>query len=447
MTLIKREISWIDKLDRNIIPYVEYPGYDNRYPAVNGLGIEEYKVKELRSVSKQLYRIFSKVTRVFQKCPEDFMKKMDIPEKLIPYLNIPNYMNLPSFLSRFDFVLDENHNFKMVEINADTPCAIPEAYYGNGVFCKETGLGDVNDGCYNNLVSYMFKVFNKTYDLYIDLHTGKFSNRTPYVFSCFDDYIEDKGNTMFLMDAMQKAISFNNIPGDLIEFVSFYDLKVDDFDGSIILPDGRRANALYRLHPLEILIDEVSDDGDELGDLLLRGYQNEEFTMFNPPESIIMQCKGFQALVWYLNNSEEGKKIFTEEESKCIEQYMLPSYFETDFNEFDAIRKGEQEWIVKPIWGREGSGIKVIDSNKNILFTKEIDADDEIVQRTPNINLYQKYIRQPLLNCKVDDPELRSGTYTFSCFMLGNKSDALYARVSYDPIAGTEAYWVPLYYL
>ena len=29
--------DWIDKLDRKIFPFVEYPGYEARYPAIEGL--------------------------------------------------------------------------------------------------------------------------------------------------------------------------------------------------------------------------------------------------------------------------------------------------------------------------------------------------------------------------------------------------------------------------
>ena len=45
------------------------------------------------------------------------LDKMEIPQKLKPYLNIPNVLNLPTWLSRFDYVFDKDYNLKMVEIN------------------------------------------------------------------------------------------------------------------------------------------------------------------------------------------------------------------------------------------------------------------------------------------------------------------------------------------
>lgn len=59
---------------------------------------------------------------------------MEIPEKLWPYLGIWNPLGLPTWLSRFDFVYDDRHKLHMVEINSDTPCAVIEAFYGNGVY-------------------------------------------------------------------------------------------------------------------------------------------------------------------------------------------------------------------------------------------------------------------------------------------------------------------------
>ena len=111
--------SYIDNLDRSVFPFVEYPNYSNRYPTLTPYYVDKNFVQHIRAVSEKLFSIFEKTVQVFQKCPYSFMKQMDIPEKLIPYLNIPNVLNLPTWFSRFDFVFDRNMNIKMVEINAD----------------------------------------------------------------------------------------------------------------------------------------------------------------------------------------------------------------------------------------------------------------------------------------------------------------------------------------
>ena len=433
--------DWRTEIDRKVIPYVEYPGYENKYPTISGLSLSQNVIDEIRDTSAKLYKIFAKVTHVFQKCPENFMEKMDIPKELIPYMNISNPLGIPTFLSRFDYVISED-GIHMVEINADTPCAIPEAYYGNEVFSQfyDCESSDPNYASPHNLEEFLKDLFLKIYNIQIDIKNGTINTDHPFVFACFDDYIEDKGNTLFLMNAMKHAVRDIAKEG-MIEFVSFYDLKVD-IDGSIVIPDGRTAAAIYRLHPMELLIDEVADDGDKLGKMFMDGYKAGKFKMFNPPESIIMQCKGFQALVWALHKVEKDN-IFTDEENCVIEEYMLPTYFEQDAK-LDPSNK-EKRWIKKPIWGREGNGITVVDNNNNLILVKDLDAPEEVVQREPKTCIYQEFVDQVRFQTETDDPDMKDGYFTLSCFMLGSTPDALYARVSPEQIAGTEAYWSPIF--
>ena len=182
----------------------------------------------------------------------------------------------------------------MVEINADTPCAEIEAYYANGVAARYFGKENPNAFEMNGLRSFLLDVYLRC--------CGHMSSRQleehPILFSCFHDYIEDLGTTGFLRNAMKEAV-----PDDVrshILFESFYNLAVME-DGSLALPDGRTVSFLYRMHPMEILIEEKADqDGSSLGELMMKGYRNGRFHMMNPPESIIMQSKGFQALLYAL---------------------------------------------------------------------------------------------------------------------------------------------------
>ena len=46
---------------------------------------------------------------------------MDMPENLIPYLHRGNPLGLPTWLSRFDFVLDDRRQLRMVRDSGYTP--------------------------------------------------------------------------------------------------------------------------------------------------------------------------------------------------------------------------------------------------------------------------------------------------------------------------------------
>lgn len=429
--------DWRDLLNREIFPFVEYEGYDDKYPTKNIELIQPELAEELRYVSRVLFGAFQRAVAVCQKCGDNFLEDLEIPLQLIPYLQKDNPLHLASWLSRFDYVLDKQGNFHMVEINADTPCAVVEAYYGNMVACTHFGVEDPNYGEYDKLCNWLNEIFLAS-EPGVSISTGRFHRRHPFLFSCFHDYQEDYATTKFLMNAMKKNALATEVD-DAITFVSFYDLAVWR-DGSILLPDGRTANAIYRLHPLEILIEERTPEGETLGKDFMDGYLHDKFMMFNPPEAIIMQSKAFQALVWALNNQPAGTaQVFTAEESAVISRYMLPSYFARDFDQ-RSIAAGSS-WIKKPIWGREGAGIEVLDRD-GVRFGKNVDTED-IVRRDSRDSMYQLFVDQQPYEADTDSGRL-TGYKTLSCFMLGKNPSALYARFSPDQIAGTEAYWLPL---
>ena len=429
--------DWRNLLDRQIFPFVEYEGYADKYPTKNIEIISREQAAELRYISRILFGAFQRAVSVCQKCGDNFLADLEIPPELIPYLHKDNPLHLASWLSRFDYVLDKQGNLHMVEINADTPCAVIEAYYGNMTACTHFGVEDPNYGEYDKLCSWLNEIFLAS-EPGVSISTGRFHRRHPFLFSCFHDYQEDYATTKFLMNAMKKN-TLATEADDAITFVSFYDLAVLP-DGSILLPDGRTANAIYRLHPLEILIEERTPEGDTLGKDFMDGYLHGRFMMFNPPEAIIMQSKAFQALVWALNNQPAGvTPVFSAEESEIIDRYMLPSYFARDFvQEKIAPDTG---WIKKPIWGREGAGIEVLDKN-GVRFGKDVDTEN-IVRRDSRDFLYQRFVEQQSYEADTDSGR-QAGYKTLSCFMLGKNPSALYARFSPDQIAGTEAYWLPL---
>ena len=151
--------GYIDQLDPEIFPFVSYEGYADRYPAQTVLKLPGSFYQELREASRALFHIFTKASQVFQKCPDKFMALMDMPEKLRPFLDVPNKMDCPTYLSRFDFVLDKNGQFKCVELNADTPCAVVEAFYANKIACNAYSENDPNSESYRELLDWLKKIF------------------------------------------------------------------------------------------------------------------------------------------------------------------------------------------------------------------------------------------------------------------------------------------------
>lgn len=425
--------SYIDQLDRKVFTFIDYEGYDDRYPALSTQAFPRAFYEEIRQVSRGLFGIFCKATQVFQAGPDGFAGQMDMPQELIPYLHKANILGLPTWLSRFDYVLDRDGHLKMVELNADTPCFLIESYYANGVAAGFVGKSDPNEGLRDDLRAYLGGI----HDVVMTMASkGRIESagsilEQPFVFACFDDYIEDAATTRFLMEEMKAAR-----PHMDARFLSLYDMAIDP--GGIPLDDGAYAVGLYRLHPMELLIDETTPDGEPLGHYFLDLYQEGKFALFNPPEAIIMQNKSFMALVYALYLTD---RFFTLQERKLIEDYLVPSYFENDFS---ALADGS--YIQKEIWGREGRHVKVMEKRNGeaqLHLEKEVDNYDDIVCRDSNRLMYQDFIQQKVFRHRVDSGT-KDGYLTLSCCMLGGKPSAVGCRFSPEKIAGTEAYFVPL---
>lgn len=324
--------SYIDELDRNIFNFVEYEGYDDRYPSLSMQAFSSDFYDEIRHASRRLFQIFCKAAKVFQMAPDDFARNMDMPDNLIPYLHKSNALGLPTWLSRFDFVLDVNGNLRMVELNADTPCFLIESYYANEVAANYVGRKHPNKACREELRIFLKRMYNAVLsakygrDVYESMiANGGCPSKEAFVFSCFHDYFEDYGTTQFLMNELKSAC-----PEADTRFISFYDMKIDD--KGIPLADGSHATLLYRLHPMELLIDERTPDDEPLGEMFLDLYEENTFALFNPPESIILQNKSFMSLVYALYLTDQ---FFTKPDRDIIEQYLAPSYFENDFSALD----------------------------------------------------------------------------------------------------------------
>lgn len=429
--------SYIDELDRSIFNFVEYEGYDDRYPSLSMQSFPPEFYDELRHASRRLFQIFCKAAKVFQMAPDNFARDMDMPENLIPYLHKSNALGLPTWLSRFDFVLDTSGGLRMVELNADTPCFLIESYYANEIAANFVGRDNPNKESREELRLFLKRMYNAVIASkygkaqYENLLRNGGLPKEPFVFSCFHDYFEDYGTTQFLMKELKAAC-----PNADTRFLSFYDLKIDD-DG-IPLEDGQHATALYRLHPMELLIDELTPDDEPLGEMFLDLYEDNKFALFNPPEAIILQNKSFMSLVYALYLTEQ---FYSKPDRDIIERYLTPSYFESDFSSL-----ADGNYIQKEIWGREGRHIQVVQKQGDeaiLQMEKLVDNYDDIVCRDSKKIMYQDFIKQKHFTHTVDGGT-KEGFLTLSCFMLGDQASAVGCRFSPEEIAGTEAYYVPL---
>ena len=123
--------TWLDNIDLEIMPYVDNAEWVNRYPTLSALIMSEEKKQDLQEISSGLVAALSRLVEMLRsksaKMPFDLFNMTD---KLTPFIEEDNSQCV-SYITRLDFVKDLQGVYKLVEVNADTPCAMPETFYAN----------------------------------------------------------------------------------------------------------------------------------------------------------------------------------------------------------------------------------------------------------------------------------------------------------------------------
>lgn len=379
--------NWVDDIDRDIIPYIKEPEWKCSYPTKTAISISKEEKEIVEHQARVIFNAMNKTVKCVRNLPE-FEKFNFIASKF----------DCTAHLARMDFVKDVFNNFKLVEINADTPCAIPESFYGNFIYTKDEESKQYING-------ELAQVFAR-------LSTN---NDDFFVFAANKEYQEDWYNAKYLHENLKRYF-----PELKSELVSLSDLEI--FDDGVYF-SGKKIDILYRLHPVEMLMEDVSDDGYPVGRKLIELHNEGKVVLVNSPEAIIMQDKRLFAI---MTNFDNRFGFYTREELLAIYR-MIP------LTSTDKRLNLSEKVIAKPIYGREGYGISVF--NKFEAHTIE-DKDEEYI--------YQSFIEQPTVEAETVEGDKLTGYVTYSVFLLNGEPTAWYARFSPKEICDEEALWIPI---
>lgn len=379
--------NWVNDIDRDIIPYIKEPEWKYSYPTKTAISISKEEKEIVEHQARVIFNAMNKTVKCVRNLPE-FEKFNFIASKF----------DCTAHLARMDFVKDIYNNFKLVEINADTPCAIPETFYGNFIYTKDEESKQYING-------ELAQVFAR-------LSTN---NDDFFVFAANKEYQEDWYNAKYLHENLKRYF-----PELKSELASLKDLEV--FDDGVYL-SGKKIDFLYRLHPVEMLMEDVSEDGYPVGKKLIELHNEGKVVLVNSPEAIIMQDKRLFAIMTDFDNRFG---FYTKEERKAT-ILMMP------YTTTDKQQKISDKVIVKPIYGREGLGITIIDDYNS---TKIDNSHDEYI--------YQEFIEQPTVEAETVEGDKLTGYVTYSVFLLNGEPTAWYARFSPKEICDEEALWIPI---
>lgn len=418
--------TWLDNIDLEIMPYVDNAEWVNRYPTLSALIMSEEKKQDLQEISSGLVAALSRLVEMLRsksaKMPFDLFNMTD---KLTPFIEEDNSQCV-SYITRLDFVKDLQGVYKLVEVNADTPCAMPETFYANKLaeayFAKMHNLDLVARSSGEELAEPFLAL----------LRQEKYCNREQVriAFAADAAYDEDWANAKFVFNKVREVLRKQNMPMVVsCRLVSLDKLIVQD--NGVYIPNEvfkkeYKVDILYRLHPLELLMDDESDDGFPVGLKLMELANWGEVDFVNPIKSIVLQNKALLALAWYLY---QHHLFWNAEEEILLGKHLAPTYLDSN-----ALRG--QRYIKKPIFGREGAGIAIVEPNGLASYEAEDDCEDCDL-------IYQQFIASADVEQEADNGTV-NGKYTYSCFVINGKASETFVRLEPGEITGIDAYFVPV---
>lgn len=408
-------------MDEKIIPYIDAPDYETRYPVLSPLYISKSEKEKIQYIAREVCAVMAKLA-------EDVRSKgnvmpidiINMTPKLTPFI-LDDDSKYVTNIARLDFVKDKNGIYKVVEINADTPCAMPEAFYGNAVAQKYFAVSE-DDGFDAELIEPFTELLKTTLK-------GKINfSGVNITLAANDAYAEDWANMMYLKNALEDYIKAHF---DEYEFVNVRAARLIDLvvkDDGVYHNDGSgeyKIDVLYRLHPLELLMDDESDDGYPVGLKLMDLANMHKVIMVNPVKAILMQNKAMMAIAHYL----AGSTGYFDDAAK---QIVRTNIAETSM---DAKEFAGRKFLKKPIFGREGCNISIIEPDGT--FSYEAEEADGCA------DIYQEFIDSDLVSVETDAGRWE-GKFTYSCFVINGRPSKLFVRFSPYDITGIEALFVPV---
>jgi glutathionylspermidine synthase len=382
--------------------------YGEEYALATCHRISEEQRRELAEATRLLGGVFQKAVLVLQQGGDALLRELGIPPEAWGAVRVVVDPGLPTVVGRFDFAPTAK-GLKMLELNADTPTGIVEAFYANGKVCEAFGLDDPNRGM-QEAIGRAFRGIADTY------------RRLGYpvenvFFSALDWHEEDAGTTRYLL--RQSGLAGRFVP---LADLRVYEDRLQAWTGEELVP----VDLLYRLHALEKLAEDRDEDGYPTGAHVLDLIARKKLAIINPPSAFLAQTKALQAILW---NLQESGEFFDEAERDVIRTYMLPTYLENRFT-------GRRAYVKKPIFGREGGAVTLFD------------AEGRVIERDRELEYWdQPMVYQELVELEMVETETLRGPFRghllWGSFWLGGEASAIVARVG-GRITGNLSCFLPV---
>lgn len=335
--------------------------------------LSEAEVDELEATTERLYGMCLEAAKHLA---SGAMGPIGLPEWVFPHLRVSLEAEPPSVYARFDLRYDGLGPAKMLEINGDTPTGLLEASVVQWHWARE-----VMPSCdqWNSIHERLVATWRAQRD-----RLG--SRVVHFAHHGGQDTTEEWMTVAYLRDTADQA--GYDTRGITIEEIAW------DFGHRRFLdPTGTRIDTCFKLYPWEDML------ADEFGRYAL---EQGHTAWVEPLWKVLLSTKALLAALWYLYPGHDN---------------LLPTFLD-----------GPQylsSYVVKPFFGREGEGIRVVVPDRSY--------EPPAAPRVPTA-AYQQWAELPVYD----------GNYAvLGTWVVGGRAAGLGVRESDGPITDGRARFVP----
>jgi glutathionylspermidine synthase len=322
--------------------------------------------------------------------------------------NSLNFLDTNLSIMRLSFVVDQNKQPRLIEINSQTPSFFWECH---------DGLQDCYSISDSSTLSYkntLIKYLQNQIDL-INIKLNRVTKPRVGLVCC------DHPDDLFQMQYIQTLLDSTN-SASYSEVLTIQQLDISSKNTAFSTVSNKEFDALLFWYPIEWLAVEKFADGSTALDSIFELVKQNNLQIINGMQSFVVQNKEFLASLY-----------------ETVDP--LPSIFVPSFYTLKDFQKqmGNVDYIAKPVFGREGQGI----------FGQKDGASFE-GDLSDSYYTDQNYIYQPLIqgsNLTVDNQGYK---YTLEKWVVkidGNWQPAgqsLRVNEAQDLIVNNTCKWLPL---
>ena len=453
-------------------PMPDYLLYGEPYPALNGVVLTADEHRRLARLTTVFAGVFQKAADALAR-DGAALERMGFPWVAIELLAEEAARERgPLLLARFDFLLEHDGLWQVVEYNADTPSGLREAVVVERLIARHLRLGGEFAGTGERLARAVRGAFRAAMGpsplLPIPRMGGpplppgergawgdhrRTPPRPPSVGLVTDaGYAEDLAQTVFLGRLLSSSATpvrdeggrpagdgpapqTSGVAGALPpRYSRQLDVVVGDVDnvwsrrGRLCVMD-RAVDALYRYYPFETLL------GQQAFADLFAAVAAGRVRLLNGLRGLLAQNKGLMAWIW-AHREDAGR--FTREERRAIRDHLPATLWIDDPTVSGLDARGRSGLVLKQVFGREGEEVYVGDAISDADWDRCLAWGSYVVQRRVAAEPVTMAIRTSR------GAEARPMWAAVGSFAAAGKWAGYYTRVG-EPITTAHAKYVGTY--